>query len=547
MFNKFVRGCTLAIFGASMTAALAYDYNGTPTGALIHVHTTAQIKAQIAAGWRPTSISLEGIVPGVYRVCYVQNTGSHAMPVRFEGEQTLAQINAIRSAGWRLEDIEVTGARYAGIFIRNTFRPADTLWFAGATSGNIQTWLNGNPGWRLLDLDRYPVSGGERYSGVYIRNAGNGAVPAWGWFPNHSLSVINAWAQANNMRVIDLDWGSNGFYSAVLRRRLPGERIYWLAPVHSSRVLETLDGMGLRAVTMTSRATNNGTYYTMTCVNNVSPQAARLADLPWGKHNGYQGFYVREVSETNPIVSLNGTRAMHPSSSIKALIHYVGAWRTPAGELNTRLVAGLPMVTLHRAMMYNSDNPSSNTLMDAYSILVLETVAHSLLGMSQTTQIRNRFGTGGPYGNPNNYTETTLADFSRLYAAIQNSALGATKTAWMRSNMLNETRAFPWSTVIGQVRSEIGISTARYNDWRGRLRSVLKAGNNADSNDVNGYWSIAGVLTLPFKGSTTVVNKHFTFGHFVNRSTVSYTGTQANAIVGEMLREQIRQSMLTFR
>jgi hypothetical protein len=166
--------------------------------------------------------------------------------------------------------------------------------------------------------------------------------------------------------------------------------------------------------------------------------------------------------------------------------------------------------------------------------------------MSQVTQLRNRFGTGGPYGN-DQITETTLADFGILYAAIQNGVLGATKTAWLRSNMNNETRSFPWSPTLTSVKNSIGITASKYNTWAGYLRSINKAGSNADSNNINGYWSVAGVITLPFKSGATVTLRHFLFGHYVNRSTITYDNANPWKIVAELLREQIQASMTTFK
>ncbi|MEQ1932949.1 MAG: hypothetical protein ABL962_03585 [Fimbriimonadaceae bacterium] len=80
---------TLAILAAFSGAE---PYNGTPAGHLIYRHTTAEIKAKIVDGWRPTSVGYESTTSNLGRfiVTYVQNTGSHFKECRFEGDVSSA-------------------------------------------------------------------------------------------------------------------------------------------------------------------------------------------------------------------------------------------------------------------------------------------------------------------------------------------------------------------------------------------------------------------------------------------------------------------------
>lgn len=130
-----------------------------------------------------------------------------------------------------------------------------------------------------------------------------------------------------------------------------------------------------------------------------------------------------------------------------------------------------------------------------------------------------------------------------LYQAIQGNKLGVTKSNWLQTNMKNQDTAGNFDGVISQERASVGLSTAEYNDWRSRLRYVFKGGNSAAPNGVNGYWTVCGVMTLPFKANNVVTNRPYLFGHFVNRSTVHYEGF---ALMAELPREQIRASMQTF-
>lgn len=541
-----IRNCALAALALSATIAATEDYNGSPAGHLIYRHNTTQIKGMISDGWRPTSIGYESTVnnAGYFRVAYVRNSGSHYRECRFEGDASEATIQAVRNAGWRIEDIEFQGSsRFAGIFIRNLVNPRTTLWFAGSTSSSMSSWLAANPTYRLLEIDRSGTGSNERFSGVYVRNTGAAYVPRAGWYPDATMTTINNWATANDMRVVDLDQGDSGRYAAVFEPAEAGERYYWFNAASMTRCLEILQGMGLRAVTIAPRISGGQLTYAMTTVNNANAQAARLADLAFPNHNGFQGFYVQRVGSASMSVDLNANRTFHPSSSIKALFHYTGASLTAANQLNTRMISGQTMVSRHNNMMMNSDNADANLLMDTYTIPTIENIAHNSLGMSQVTQLRNRMGTGGPYGN-DAINETTLVDMGLLYEAIQGNRLGVTKTNWMQNNMLNQNNSGPWNNVINAERVTTGLSGDEYQDWLNRLRYVLKAGSNSSDNDITGYWSVCGVMTLPFRSGASVTNRPYVFGHFVNRSGINYT--QGWNMTAEILREQIRASMETF-
>lgn len=540
------RRCALIASITVPAFAAAEDYNGSVTGHLIYRHNTSQIKAMIVDGWRPTSIGYESSSGGVgyFRVAYVQNTGSHYKECRFEGDASEATIQAVRSSGWRIEDVEFEGSgRFAGIFIRNTVSPRTTLWFTGNTAQSVSNWLQANPTYRLLEVDRSGTGANERFSGVYIRNSGGGYVAGYGWYPDATMATINSWADANGMRVVDLDQGDTGRYAAVFEKAASGQRYYWFGGVSMTRCLELLEGTGLRAVQINPRISNGQLTYSLTAVNNTNAQSARLADFCFPNHNGYQGFYVQRVGSASMDVGLNHQRSFYPSSAIKTLIHYTGAATTNALQLNTRMIDGQTMVSRHRNMMFNSDNPDSNLLMDTYTVPTIESYAHSSLGMSQVTQLNNQFGFYGPYGDPP-FNATTLVDMGKLYSAIRGNLLGTTKSNWLMTNMKNQDTSTEFDPTFADERARVGLSTAEFNDWRSRVLYIYKGGNSADPNtSVNGYWTVCGAMTLPFKNGNLIVSRPYLFGHFVNRSTEDYTGF---ATMRELLREQIRASMQTF-
>lgn len=394
----------------------------------------------------------------------------------------------------------------------------------------------------MLDLDRYTNSDGTRYSGVFINNTGGAYVNGWGWSAAMSWEQIGSWASQNGMRVIDLDRHPSGNYAVVFAKRGSGQRYFYFGNRTMTQLLDTLGNLGTRAHTISETTVDGTKRFSGTMVNNVGTQAARLADLVNSQHNGIQGYYVKEIGGPT-IVDIHSNRSMHPSSSIKVLLHFAGVYNTSSANLSTRLLSGSPMQSVHSLMMWNSNNTMANLCLDTYGALYSETVGRSICGMSAVTDFRNRFGTGGPYGNAS-FTTTTLVDFGKLYTTVENGYFATTKNTWFRNNMLNNTNSNPFGSVISSVRSEIAISNANYNDWLGRIRYIYKAGNNSDSNGVNGYWSLAGSIGVPIRSGNLVTTKKYVYGHYVNASTISYSGGTAAA---ETIREQIRASMLTFK
>jgi hypothetical protein len=536
---------TLFIFAAK--PAHAYDYNGTPAGSQVLLQLAGSIKSFIQSGWRPTSIELETSIASLryYRVTYVQNTGTQYQEVRFESELTSAQLQTVVNSGWRVEDIATVGTRLSAILIRNTLNPRTTVPFWDWSVGQVQLWLAGNPSYRLLDLDRYTLNGVERYSGVFLQNTGAAYTARWVWGSSSTWDQIRTSATQNNLRVIDLDRRPDGRYTWVGIARKAGERYYYFGNRTLPQVLEFLGGYGLRAHSLNETTVDGVRRYSGTAVNRVSTQAARLAELSASRHNGVQGYYLRQIGGAT-LVDLNGSLSMHPSSTIKVLLHFTGVHLTAANQLNTRRLTGNQLMSsVHSQMMWFSDNTMANLCLDDYTIASIESVAHNTIGMSQTTQIRNRFGTGGPYSN-DEITTTTLNDLARLYERVSNGHFDTTKDPWFRTNMISQANSTAFNTVLNSVRTELGLTATQFNDYKTRIRFLFKAGNNAQ-NGINGYWSTAGLISLPLRSGTLTVTRSYVFGHYVNGTTEDYSSTEGFEAMGETLREQIRSTMLTFR
>ncbi len=124
-----IRPLLVALVLATATGtAWAYDYNGTPVPSLLLRHNRVQIDAQIAAGWRPTSVEYESTVGGLsyFRVAYVQNTGSHAKAVKFLANTTAAMKPTNTSRKYRfIKSRRPRGRSNVRITAKLTFAKSD--------------------------------------------------------------------------------------------------------------------------------------------------------------------------------------------------------------------------------------------------------------------------------------------------------------------------------------------------------------------------------------------------------------------------------------
>lgn len=545
----------LALLVTSSVRNLPADqYNGAPAPHFVLSSTPASINGLINNGWRPTSIELESNVLGraVYRVAYVKNEGSHFQEVRFAHNETEAQLNSRQANGWRIEDVEVISSgelpRLSAILIRNVTNPRETFYFHGWNADSIALKLalwNG----RLIDLDRHSTSGIEVYSGVMVKNTG-ATQAEWAWDANATWTQVFAHVEGDNMRVIDLDRHPDGTYAVVFVKQLAGQRSYYFGDQTLQEVQDLIAGGGFRVTSLNETSVNNTRRYSGAMVNNTNPIAAAVADRMLPKHNGFQGIYLREIGGAE-IVNLNGDRVFHPSSAIKFLVHYHAADVTPVNQLNTRRIGNRTMKSLCQNMMFNSNNPDTNTLMSFFGKTAIRNNGRTDGPMSSNTKLINDMGTGGPYTN-NPFTTTTLRDMSQLYERVEiGDTLGPVRVDWIRWNMLHQDNSTLFDTVNQSAGFESGFTRAEFALWESNVKWIYKAGNNSDpSSDpearVNGYWTCCGAISLPFMDENLEVShRTFLYGLFVNDSTTDYRLDRV--AIGQLLREQILESMNTFQ
>jgi len=286
--------------------------------------------------------------------------------------------------------------------------------------------------------------------------------------------------------------------------------------------------------------------------------------------DGDFGYYLKQVS--GPVlVSFNEAQAFYPASSIKVLEHLHAMRAVNAGlslDIGVTVYPGkdetcedvhpddhldveqqLQLVLAQ--MMQPSDNPSTNALQEYFGAgnagagrTFMNATAHSIVGMSDLTQLVHKFGCGGPSNDPAN--TLTLADLGSLYERV---AIGELLSPDARDTfyalMLNESNAFPsaLSAVIAQEADTLGVANL-VRDFTGHIKLAYKGGNIASSR-----LSLGGWIELPLK-PTPPSQAHrigYVYGLFIDHaSTADKTGGAQLSIRGlmaELLRDEIREAL----
>jgi hypothetical protein len=118
---------------------------------------------------------------------------------------TEAQVNTYRGYGYRIIDIDRVAANsFDAVLVQNSgdYANSGETWFAGATEATISGALAGK---RLIDLQPFESGGSTLHTAVLVSNAGDDAVPGWGWlYAQTSTSAIDTWTDDNNLRAINL-------------------------------------------------------------------------------------------------------------------------------------------------------------------------------------------------------------------------------------------------------------------------------------------------------------------------------------------------------
>ena len=264
----------------------------------------------------------------------------------------------------------------------------------------------------------------------------------------------------------------------------------------------------------------------------------------------------------------NETQMFYPASSIKVLEHLHAMRAVDAGlSLGTSVIVYCDAIETCKdvhpddhslveqrlqfvlgQMMQPSDNPSTNALQEYFGAgnavagrALMNTTAHSIVGMSDRTQLVHKFGCGGPSNDPAN--SLTLADLGLLYEGVSNGELlssDARNTFY--ALMKNEANDFPsaLSAVITQEADGLGKADL-ISDFIDGVKLAYKGGNIGSD-----YLSLGGWIEFPLKPTlpAQVQRIGYVFGMFIDHASsfdeAGGASLSVRGLMAELLRDEIR-------
>lgn len=570
---KTLRLAPVALAAITATSAFGFDHNDDAVASRTQFGPASDFANLPATLSRPTGITVGDTQgPTTYTsVNIVSNVGSHYKQFDVKWDQTKAQVDALAAnSAFRIQDVEVyrkSGVkRYAVLAYGVSTDPAQTKWFDERTLDQLKADLDAYDG-RLLDLDVAYVDGVALFSGVMPKNTGDDAI-GWYWKTNITWEEVGQFVGDHDTRLVDLCQRPNGRYAAVFWTDHAGAYRYFGERTFDS-ALKSAAYYGMRIQSMNLTYVNGQARYSGVLVNTKNALTRKIGSLMRQTTDGDVGCYLRRLATPNVsqavLADLQEDSLFHPSSTNKVFFHATAIWNTPTLQLGTRLIPVwddhtnpdhsndvstptlLPNVL--NLMMMNSNNPRANACLDFFTPNGIEAVIQNNFGVSNRTQFTSRYGVQAPYTSPTPST-TTLTDLGMVYERVR-TQFSAAKLAFFRANMLNQNNAGSnngINAMVQQERASLGLTTPQWDAWRATAGWTAKAGSNSDPvTDFTGFSSIAGWFQLPFRSRTgTVVNQEYVFGNWLNGAKNLNTLGSWNT-AAELLRDEVRASMMTFK
>jgi hypothetical protein len=329
--------CSMLPFAASRAAA---DPNSNTDDRSVFVKTKSffytgvdlsTVTADLAANKaRLTDVDVDpSATPETFTVTMVANSGAY----KVNGEtwfvdRTAAQLTSDLSSGGRLIDIDAyetsAGERYAEIIVPNVGATKRQWWYAiDSDPTSIQTLIDAH-GARLTEYKSYMIGATQYYAAIMVATSGIDA-KNWYYFNDASLSTIESTMAAWHYRPLSLEHDPAGGWDAVIVES-SGVNYWAYVDQTPAQIAALLTANKARAVTVDQYAGVSGPLYAVVMVDNtdaqthaINAETTRVAKiLATGLGKGNYGVYLKQVG--GPVLlGLNQGFRFEPASAIKYL------------------------------------------------------------------------------------------------------------------------------------------------------------------------------------------------------------------------------------
>jgi hypothetical protein len=555
--------------------------------------TTAQVTELLGSTYRLVDVRQDP--SGTYTVTMVKNTGAYAVSGWWwYVHQTVAQVSSeLSTNNGRLISLQRNSDGTVNVvMVSNTGSAARTWWwYVGQSTATLSSELTTNNA-RLVNVS--PDPSGGTYSAIMVSNTGSDA-KTWWWYVGQTAAQVSSLLGTNKARLVDLAVDPAGHFDAIMVSESGAENLpwKWYFGTSATAIVNNALNTGYRVFQLVPYLSGGNTVYAGLMINNLGAEGHRVESLlesGYGKEGlsgGVFGFYVKPIGASAVLGLGNGTK-YEPASSVKALYNLYAEFQvqigndslsspfnywykpseptnkdvcpleysnTPSNEITTTLEDGL------NRMMGVSDNRTTQGVDLRYGRSNVNNYAH-IIGMG-STKINQTLGCGTLNGGT---VTTTLGDLTRLYEGVWNDTLlNAARSASFFGRMDGGTLsgADPLAAVIEQEAAALGKSS-----------SAAQFIANTSFRDKGGSYDIcppsgpcsppyiydradAGVLTLPFKSSGTIVPHTYTYGWWVNNLSVpcafgascaalTQADNTTNEVRAEEFRAQVRAALKTW-
>lgn len=309
---------------ADSTASTGDESVAGPTNFAFYTgQTVAQINTLLGATFRLVDIHKTG---STYDVTLVANSGAFAVPGWWwYTNQTSAGVTSLLTTNnARLISAEKNASgTYDVIMVSNTGAAARSWWwYVDSTSAQIATDLTTNNA-RLVSLDRNP--GTSTYTAVMVSNTG-ADTKTWWWYVGVTTSQISADLTQNSARLVDLDHGDDGTWSAVMVQQTGADNLgwKWYFNASSSFLLNAALQTGYRVFDLQRYTSGASTVFAALMIDDLSAENRRVENIfesgfsAQGLSGANYGYYVKPISGAATL-ALQDAAQYEPASGIKAV------------------------------------------------------------------------------------------------------------------------------------------------------------------------------------------------------------------------------------
>ena len=165
----------------------------------------------------------------------------------------------------------------------------------------------------------------------------------------------------------------------------------------------------------------------------------------------------------------------------------------------------------------------------------------------ENTLTQHRIGCGsdpqGDVGLNSAPNQLTLRDIGMLHEAVSNEVLRGFNQTLFWSLMSNGLSFI--DAIIMEEAESLGLSVEIAQEFRGETYTARKGGSYNSAGKI--YRSGAGIIRLPFKCGEEINTQEYVFGIFIDQADELVFAFDTWEYMGEVLREEIREALRTWR